>query len=104
MSPYRIFQLSHANILYGDYEHTNAYTFARHARRSTFHVGGLDSAGEVGAMNVREFGARYRLGHTKQLRGDQRRSVACREVWQPHFTFGQRRQGIGMLATCTLCS
>ena len=29
MSPYRIFQLSHANILYGDYEHTNACTFAR---------------------------------------------------------------------------
>lgn len=83
MSPYRIFRLSQANILYGDSERTSDYTFARQCTKEHVSCRGLDSTGEVGAMTVREFGARYRFGHTKQLRSDQCQSVTCREVWQP---------------------
>jgi hypothetical protein len=40
----------------------------------------LDSAEELGAMTVKEFGARYRLGHTKiyeEINAGRLRAVKC---------------------------
>jgi excisionase family DNA binding protein len=40
----------------------------------------LDSAEELGAMTVKEFGARYRLGHTKiyeEISAGRLRAVKC---------------------------
>jgi excisionase family DNA binding protein len=40
----------------------------------------LDSADELGAMTVKEFGARYRLGHTKiyeEISAGRLRAVKC---------------------------
>jgi hypothetical protein len=65
-SPYRIFRLPQANILYGDSEHTSG----RVHLRAMMHEGArimssaLGSVDELGAMTVREFCGRYRIGHT----------------------------------------
>lgn len=74
------YELALTNILYGENERVGAYIPAMKEAGSPVMSSALDSAEELGAMTVREFCDRYRIGHTlayELIKRGELRAVKC---------------------------